>query len=150
LDIVVCWARSRGRVVAWSLLLLLLLQPLLVLLGTSSPGSWSELILVLSECVVEPVWVRDASPGPDEFNHLSTFSDVDGFHFVFAVVLREGVSDGFFQDAQGKSIEEEAYGFFVSNSISGLSYQVFEVGDVLVNIQEAHLALVKVESSSLL
>jgi hypothetical protein len=88
---------SCGGIVIWSLLLLLLLlRPLLVLLGASSPGSWPELILILSEHVVESSRIGDSSSGSDEFDHLSTFSDVDGFRFVFAVVLREWIPDDFF------------------------------------------------------
>jgi hypothetical protein len=74
----------------------LLLWPLLVLLGTSSPCSRSELILVLSKCVIEPSWVGDSSPSPDEFNHLSSFDDIDHFHLVFIVILGKWVSDDFF------------------------------------------------------
>jgi hypothetical protein len=96
LDIVVCGSRCVGGVVLWPLLLLLLLlRPLLVLLGSSSPGSWSELILILSECVVEPSWVGDSLPSSDEFNHLSSFGNVDCFGFVLVVCLWDWDSDDF-------------------------------------------------------
>jgi hypothetical protein len=68
---------------------------LLVLLGASSPGSWSELVLILAECVVKPLWVRDAPSGSDEFDHLLSFGDVDRLSFVLVVVLWERVSDDF-------------------------------------------------------
>jgi hypothetical protein len=48
---------------------------------------WSKLILVLSERVVEPSWVGDSSSGPDEFDHLSSFGDVDHSGFVLVVSL---------------------------------------------------------------
>jgi hypothetical protein len=59
----------------------------LVLLGSSSPGAWSELILVLPECVVESSWVGDSSPGSDEFDHLSSFGYVDRSGLVLIVSL---------------------------------------------------------------
>jgi hypothetical protein len=58
---------------------------------------WSELVLVLAECV-ESVWVRDASLGPDKFDHLSTFGDIDGLCLVLSIVLGKWVSDDFFQN----------------------------------------------------
>jgi hypothetical protein len=88
LDIVICRSRCVGRVILWPLLLLLLLLgPLLVLLGSSSPGLWPELILVLSERVVEPSWVGDSLSGSDEFDHLSSFGDIDCSGLVFVVSL---------------------------------------------------------------
>jgi hypothetical protein len=96
LYIVVGQTGCIGGIVSRPLLLLLLLWPLLVLLRTSSPGSWPKLILILSECVVESSWVGDSLPSPDKFDHLSAFRDVDRFCFVFVVVLREWVSDNFF------------------------------------------------------
>jgi hypothetical protein len=110
-----------------SLLLLLLLRPLLVLLGSPSPGSWSELILVLSECVVEPPWIGDLSPGPDEFDHLSSFGDVDRPGFVLIVSLWDWEFDDFVQYAWGQSVEEEPYGFLIADGVASLSYQVFEI-----------------------
>jgi hypothetical protein len=95
LDVVVRRSWRVGRVVLRSLLLLLLLRPLLVLLGTSSPGSWPELILVLSECVVEPSWIWDSSSSSDEFNHLPSFSYVDCSGLVLIVSLRDWEFDDF-------------------------------------------------------
>jgi hypothetical protein len=99
LDIVVCGSRRVGGVVLQPLLLLLLLRPLLVLLGSSSPGAWPELVLVLPKRVVEPSWIGDSLPGSDEFNHLSPLGDIDCLGLVFVVVLWEWVSDDFFQYA---------------------------------------------------
>jgi hypothetical protein len=93
LDVVVCGMWYVGGVVLWSLLLLL--RPLLVLLGSSSPGSWSELVLILSECVVEPSWVGDSSSSPDEFDHLSSFGYVDRSGFVVVVSLWDWELDDF-------------------------------------------------------
>jgi hypothetical protein len=95
LDVVVHGLWRIGGVVLWSLLLLLLLRPLLVLLGSSSPGSWSELILILPKCVVEPPWVGDSSSGSDEFDHLLSFGDVDRSGLVFVVILRNWEFDDF-------------------------------------------------------
>jgi hypothetical protein len=96
LDIVICGAWCVGGVVLWPLLLLLLLlRSLLVLLGASSPGSWPELILILPECVVESSWIGDSSPGSDEFDHLSSFGDIDRPGLVFVIVLWECDSDNF-------------------------------------------------------
>jgi hypothetical protein len=92
LDIIVRRAWSCGGIVIWSLLLLLL-RSLLVLLRMSSPSSWSELILILSECVVEPSRVGDSLSGSDEFNHLFAFHNVDHFCFVVIVILWEWVPD---------------------------------------------------------
>jgi hypothetical protein len=100
LNIVVCWARGGGRIIGWSLLLLLL-WPLLVLLGSSSPCSRSELILILSKRVVESSWIGDSLSGPDGFNHLSSFGGVDRFRFVFIVILGEWIPDDLFQYAWG-------------------------------------------------
>jgi hypothetical protein len=98
LDIVICGSWCVGRVILWPLLLLLLLlSPLLVQLGSSSPGSWPELILVLPECVVEPSWVRDSSPGSDEFDHLSSFGDIDHPGLIFVVSLWNWEFDNFIQ-----------------------------------------------------
>jgi len=97
LDVVVCGSRCIGGIVLWSLLLLLLPRPLLVLLGMSSPGAWSELILVLSECVVESPWIGNSSPSSDEFNHLSSFGYVDCPGLVFIVSLWDWEFDNFVQ-----------------------------------------------------
>jgi hypothetical protein len=100
LDIVVCGSRCIGRVILWPLLsLLLLLGPLLVLLGSSPPGSWPKLVLVLPERVVEPSWVGDSSPGSDEFDHLPSFGYVDHPGLVFIVILRDWEFDNFVQYA---------------------------------------------------
>jgi hypothetical protein len=100
LDIVVCGSWCVGGVVLWPLLLLLW-GSLLVLLGLSSPGSWSELILVLSERVVESPWVGNSSSSSDEFDHLSSFGYVDCPGLVFVVVLWNGEFDDFIQYARG-------------------------------------------------
>jgi hypothetical protein len=65
-------------------------------LGAPSPSSWSELILVLAECVVKPSWVGDAPLGPDEFDRLSAFSDIDSLCFILAIVLGKCIPDDFF------------------------------------------------------
>jgi hypothetical protein len=101
LDVVICGSWCIGGVVLQSLLLLLLLRPLLVLLGSSSPGLWSELILILSKCVVEPPWVGDSLPSSDEFDHLSSFGYVDRPGLVFVVILRDWEFDDFVQYARG-------------------------------------------------
>jgi hypothetical protein len=102
LDIVICGTQCIGRVILWPLLLLLLLLgPLLVLLGSSSPGSWSKLILVLPECVIESSWVGDSSPGSDEFDHLSSFDDIDRSGLVFVVSLWDWEFDDLIQYAWG-------------------------------------------------
>ena len=93
MDVIVGWARGVGGVVDGSLLLLLL-QAWLVL-RSSSPGTWSELILVLSKCVVGPSWVGDSSPSPDELDHLPSFGYVDRFGFVLVVGLWDWDSDNF-------------------------------------------------------
>jgi hypothetical protein len=95
LDVVVHGSRHVGGVVLWSLLLLLLLWSLLILLGSSPPSAWSELILVLSERVVESSWIGDSSPGSDEFNHLSSFGYVDCSGLVFVVGLWNWEFDDF-------------------------------------------------------
>ena len=59
----------------------------MILLGATSPGSWSELVLVLSECVVESSQVGDSSPGSDEFDHLSPLGDIDRSGLVMVIVL---------------------------------------------------------------
>jgi hypothetical protein len=97
LDVVVCGLRCVGGVVLQSLLL----RPLLVLLGSSSPGAWSELILVLSERVVEPPWVGDSSPGSDKLNHLLSFGYVDRPGLVFVIILWDRKFDDFVQYARG-------------------------------------------------
>jgi hypothetical protein len=102
LNVVICQLWGCGGIIIWSLLLLLLLLwSLLVLLGLSSPGLWPELILVLSEHVVESSWIGDSLPSSDEFNHLSSLGDIDHLSLVFIVVLWEWVSDDFFQYAWG-------------------------------------------------
>jgi hypothetical protein len=65
-------------------------------------------------------------------------------------VLWEWDFDDFVQDAWGESVEEEPDGFLVANYVAGLAYQVFKVWYVLVHVGEAHLALVKLQSGSLL
>jgi hypothetical protein len=95
LDVVIRGSRCVGRVILWPLLLLLLLGSLLVLLGLSSPGSWSELILVLSECVVESSWIGNSLSGSDELNHLSSFGYVDRSGPVFIVILWDWEFDDF-------------------------------------------------------
>jgi hypothetical protein len=100
LDIVVCGSRCIGGVVLRPLLLLLL-RSLLVLLGSSSPGAWSELVLVLPKCIVEPPWVGDSLPSSDEFDHLSSFGYVDHPGLVFVVVLWDWEFDDFVQYARG-------------------------------------------------
>jgi hypothetical protein len=99
----------------------------LILLGATSPGSWSELILVLSKCVVESSRIGDFSSGSDEFDHLSPFDDVDRPGLVFVVVLWERDSDNFFQYARRQTIEEKSYGLLITDSVASLSYQIFEV-----------------------
>jgi hypothetical protein len=76
-------------------LLLLLWSLLLILLGLSSPGSRSELVLILPKSVVEGSWVQKSSPGSDEFNHLSSFHNADGLFLVLVVGCREWASDDF-------------------------------------------------------
>jgi hypothetical protein len=95
LDVVICRSWCIGGIVLWSLLLLLLLRPLLVLLGLSSPGLWSELRLILPKCVVKPSLVGDSSSGPDEFDHQSSFGDVDHPGLVFVVGLWNWEFDDF-------------------------------------------------------
>ena len=73
----------------------------MVLLRMSSPGLWSELILILSECIVEPPWVGDSSPGSDEFDHLLSFGDVDRSSLVLVVSLRDWELDDLVQYAWG-------------------------------------------------
>ena len=66
--------------------MLLLLWPLLlVLLGMPSPGLRSELVLVLPESIVEGPHVWKSSSGSDEFDHLSSFCDVNGFFLILIV-----------------------------------------------------------------
>jgi len=93
LDVVVRWARGVCRVVLWSLLLLR--WSLLVLLWVSSPRAWSELALI----IIEPSGVWQSSSGPNEFDHLSAFRDVDGSGFVFVVMLWEWYLDNFVKNA---------------------------------------------------
>jgi hypothetical protein len=88
LDVVIRGLQCVGRVILWPLLLLLLL-------GSSSPGSWSELILVLSECVVESSQIGNSLSGSDELNHLSSFGYVDCSGLVFIVILRDWEFDDF-------------------------------------------------------
>jgi hypothetical protein len=95
LDVVVCQSGGVRGVVLWPWLLLR--WSLLILLRTSSPRAWSELSLV----VIESSWVRQSSSGPDEFDHLSTFCDVDGPSLVLVVVLREQYFDDLVEDAWG-------------------------------------------------
>ena len=95
LDVVICGSWRVGGVVLRSLLLLLLL------LGSSRLGLWSELILVLSECVVEPPWVGNASPGSDELDHLLPFCYVDRSGFIIVVSLWDWEFDDFIQYAWG-------------------------------------------------
>jgi hypothetical protein len=95
LDIVVCRTRGVSGVVLWPLLLLR--WPLLVLLWASPPRAWSELALV----IVEPSWVWQSSSGPNEFDHLSAFRDVDGSGLVLVVVLRKRYLNNFVEDAWG-------------------------------------------------
>ena len=73
----------------------------MILLGATSPGSWSELVLVLSECVVESPWVGNSSSSSDEFDHLLSFGYVDCPGLVFVVVLWNGEFDDFIQYARG-------------------------------------------------
>jgi hypothetical protein len=87
LDVVVHRSWHVGGVVLWPLLLLLLWGSLLVLLGSSSPGTWSELILVLPKHIVKPSWIGDSSSSSDEFDHLSSFGYVDRPGLVFVVIL---------------------------------------------------------------
>jgi hypothetical protein len=101
LDVVICGLWCIGGVVLRPLLLLLLLGSLLVLLGLSSPGSWSELILILSEHVVEPPWIGDSSPGSDELDHLSSFGYVNRPGLIFVVILQDWELDDFIQYAWG-------------------------------------------------
>jgi hypothetical protein len=100
LDIVICGSRCIGRVILWPLLLLLL-GSLLVLLGSSSPGSWSELVLVLPECVIEPSRVGYSPSGSDEFNHLSSFGNIDCSGLVLVVSLWDWEFDNLIQYAWG-------------------------------------------------
>jgi hypothetical protein len=93
LDIVICGSWHVGGIVLWPLLLLLLLRSLLILLGPSSPGAWSELILVLPECVVKPPWIGDSLSGSDEFDHLLSFGYVDHSGLVLVVSLWDGEFD---------------------------------------------------------
>ena len=99
LDVVVCGSWCIGGVVLRPLLLLLLLGSLLVLLGSSSPGTWSELILVLPKHIVKPSWIGDSSSSSDEFNHLSSFGYVDCPSFVLIVILRNWEFDDFVEYA---------------------------------------------------
>jgi len=103
------------------------LRSLLVLLGLSSPGSWSKLILVLSKCVVESSWIGDSSSCPDEFDHLLSFGYVDCPGLVYVIILWNWEFDDLIQYAWGLAVEEESYGFFIADSVAGLSYQVFEI-----------------------
>jgi hypothetical protein len=77
------------------------LQSLLILLGSSSPGSRSDLILVLSECVVESPWVGNSLLGSDELNHLLSFGYVNHSGLVLVVILRDWEFDDFVQYAWG-------------------------------------------------
>jgi hypothetical protein len=96
LDVVICGSWRIGGVILWFLLLLLLLSSLL---GSSSPSLWSELILVLSECVVDPPGVGDSSSGSNELNHLSSFGYVDCPSFVLIVILWNWEFDDFVEYA---------------------------------------------------
>jgi hypothetical protein len=92
LDIVICRSCGVGGVVDRSLLLLLLWPLLLVLLRASSPCLQSELVLILSEGIVERPWIQESLSSPDKLNHLFAFRDVDSFFFVFIVGHREWAS----------------------------------------------------------
>jgi hypothetical protein len=96
LDVVVCRTRGVRGVVLWPLLLLR--GPLLVLLWSPSPRTWSELSLVIT---IEPPWVWQPPLSPNEFDHLSALRDVDGSSFVLVVVLWEWYFDNFVEDAWG-------------------------------------------------
>jgi hypothetical protein len=93
LDIVVRRSWGVSGVVGWPLLLLLLLLWSHLLVVT--PAMRLELISVLAECVIERARVWQSSPGSDEFDHLPSFCDVDGFLFVLIVGHREWASDNF-------------------------------------------------------
>ena len=95
LDVVVCQTGGVCGVVLWPWLLLW--WPLLILLWTSPPRTWSELSLV----VIEPPWVWQPPSGPDEFDHLPALRDVDGSSLVFVVVLREWYLNDFVEDTWG-------------------------------------------------
>ena len=69
--------------------MLLGLPLLLVLLGVRSPCSWLELILALAEGIIERSWVWESLSSLDEFDHLSSFGDFDGFGFILIIGHRE-------------------------------------------------------------
>jgi hypothetical protein len=149
LYIVISGAWCVGGVVCRSLLLLLLWSSLLVLL-TVSPGSWLELISILTEGIIERSGVWESSPCSDKFYHLSSFCDINGFGFVLSVCGWEWGPYDFIQNAWGEAVKEEANGLFISNGVACLSYQLFEVRYVLINVREAHLASVEFEPRPLL
>ena len=84
LYIIIEGAWCIGWVVRRFLLLLLLWMSLLILLMVS-PGLWLELVSVLTEGIVKWLRVWESLSGPDEFNHLPAFSDVDSLCFVFSI-----------------------------------------------------------------
>jgi hypothetical protein len=90
-DVVIGGSRGVGRVVCWPLLLLL--WSLLILLGSTSPGAGSELSLTL--VVIEPSQVWWSTLGPDEFDPLMPFCDVDSSCFVLVVVSGKWYFDDF-------------------------------------------------------
>jgi hypothetical protein len=121
LHIVIGWARGVGGVVNGSLLLLLRSW---LILRVSSPYMRPELVLalILPLIVVISSWVWQSSSGSDEFDHLSSFCDIDGSGFVFIVVLGKWNLNDFVENARGESIEEEPNGFLVANRVARLAY----------------------------
>jgi hypothetical protein len=115
LYVVIGQLRGVGGVVCRSLWL----GPWLIL-GSSSPCARSELSLGL--VVVEPSWVWQSSSGPNEFDHLPSFRDIDGPGFVLVIMLWEWNFDDFVQDARGESVEEESDSLFVAHCVSCLAY----------------------------
>jgi hypothetical protein len=145
LYVVVTWTRCVGRVIGW------LSQGLLgVLLAVSLvPVAWLEVVPLLVERVLRSV-VGNASSGSDCFDHLVCLGVLYGLGFILVVILWKGEGDDRVQNAWSEAVQEEAYGFFTSDGVAGTADEFFEVGYVLVDFWEAHLAAIQIKSGSLL
>jgi hypothetical protein len=112
-----------------------------LLYGALVPVAWLHAAPELLEWVLRAV-VRDSSPRPYCFDHLSGFGVLNSFGLVLLVGFWERWGDDCVQNAGCEAVQEEADGFFASDGVSCAADEFFEVCDVLIYFGEAHFAFV--------
>jgi len=90
-----------------------------------------------------------SSPGfKDAFDQHSRLGDFNGFIFEPSVICRDGGYKYSFHDIGWEPFNEQVEYFVVSLSVAGIATEFFKLRDIIVDLWEFHITVLKLSPSS--